>query len=238
MKQRIVLFLSLWVVVVGVACGGTPAGSTPAGSSQADASQTSSNSGATTAADPAAELTELTAEEDAAIATALATTPESASGGDATALENCEEYFRFCVAATLSGAVESVGAGGMGANIDTCAVWATPGEARILELPMMQNAGDDAITVALTRIAAYTGPGRYELQAVATEGIPDMFPAIVAAGRTFNNGDGSTAVVTINADGSGTLEAVDLVEIASLQVSNPDPSARVDFAMQWTCQDS
>ena len=231
MKQRIVLFLSLWVVVMGVACGGTPAGDTPAGSTPAG-----SNPAAPT--EEAAELIELTDEEAAAVGTALATTPESAGGGDPTALEDCEAYFRFCVAATLSGAVESVGAGGMGANIDTCAIWAAPGEARILELPMMQNAGDDAITVALTRIAAYTGPGRYELQAVATEGIPDMFPAIVAAGRTFNNGDGSTAVVTINADGSGTLEAVDLVEIASLQVSNPDPSARVDFAMQWTCQDS
>ena len=229
MKQRIVLFLSLWVVVVGVACGGTPAGSTPASGTPA-----SSNPAAPTTA---AELIELTDEEAAAVGTALATTPESA-GGDATALEGCEAYYRFCVAATLSGAVESVGAGGMGANIDTCAAWAAPGEARVLDLPMMQNAGDDAITVALTRIAAYTGPGRYELQAVATEGIPDMFPAIVAAGRTFNNGDGSTAVVTINADGSGTLEAVDLIEIASLQVSEPDPAARVNFAMQWTCQDS
>ena len=235
MKQRIVLFLLLWVVAAGVACGGTGAGSTPAGSTTADTNQTNSDA----AEDTAAELTELTTEEDAAIATALATTPESASGDDSTALDDCEEYFRFCVAGVLNGAVESAGAGGMGANIDTtCAVWAAPGEARVLDLPMMQNVGDDAITVALTRIAAYTGPGRYELQAVATSGIPDMFPAIVAAGRTFNNGDGSTAVVTVNADGSGTLEAVDLVEIASLQVSNPDPSARVDFAMQWTCQDS
>lgn len=229
MKQRIVLFLLLWVVAAGVACGGTRADSTTA-----DTNQTDSDA----AEDTAAELTELTTEEDAAIATALATTPESVSGDDSTALEDCEAYYRFCVAATLSGAVESVAAGGMGANIPTCAKWAAPGEARILDLPMMQNAGDDAITVALTRIAAYTGPGRYELQAVATSGIPDMFPAIVAAGRTFNNGDGSTAVVTVNADGSGTLETVDLVEIASLQVSNPDPSARVNFAMQWTCQDS
>ena len=67
--------------------------------------------------------------------------------------------------------------------------------------------------------------------------MPDAFPAIDVAGRTFNNGEPSTAVVTVNADGSGTLEAHDLVEIASVQKSNPDPDARVDFTMQWTCQD-
>ncbi len=222
MKRSLVLFLLVCVALIGAACGGGEATTTPT---------------ELPAADPS-DVTELTEEEAAAFATALDPDGVVASD-DAAADGDCEEYFRFCVAGALSGAVESVGAGGMGANIDTtCAVWAAPGEARVLDLPMMQNAGDDAITVALTRIAAYTGPGRYELQAVATSGIPDMFPAIVAAGRTFNNGDGSTAVVTVNADGSGTLEAVDLVEIASFQVSNPDPSARVNFTMQWTCQDS
>ena len=103
---------------------------------------------------------------------------------------------------------------------------------------MMLAAGEDAVTVALTRIAAYTGPGRYELVTVSTDGIPDMYPTIEAAGRAFSEGEGSTAVVTVNADGSGTLDATGLVEIASLQVTNPDPAARVDFAMQWTCQDS
>ena len=220
MKRPLVLFLLVCVALIGTACGG----------------------GETTAPTelPTAEpggATELTEEEAAAFAAAL--DPDAATAGDDAAADgDCEAYFRFCVAATLSGAVESVGAGGMGANIDTCAVWAAPGEARILELPMMQNAGDDAITVALTRIAAYTGPGRYELVSVSTDGIPDMFPTMEVAGRTFAEGEGATAVVTVNADGSGTLDATGLAEIASIGVSNPDPTARVDLGMQWTCQDS
>ena len=216
MKRLIVLFLSLCSVLLTVACGGGEA-TTPA-----------TEPPATEAAQPA--LTELTEEEAAAFTAAL--DPDAPAD---TAGAGCEEYF--CVTSTLSGAVETVAAGGMGANVENCAAWAAPGAARVLDLPMMLAAGEAQVTVALTRIAAYTGPGDYELQAVVTSGIPDMFPAIEAAGRTFNNGDASTAVVTINADGSGTLEARDLVEIASFQVSNPVPNARVDFTMQWTCQE-
>ena len=46
-----------------------------------------------------------------------------------------------------------------------------------------------------------------------------------------------SAGANVNADGSGTLDATGLAEIASVMVSDPDPDARVDFAMQWTCQD-
>ena len=220
MKRTLVLFLLVCVALIGTACGG----------------------GETTAPTelPTAEpggATELTEEEAAAFAAAL--DPDAATAGDDAAADgDCEAYFRFCVAASVSGTVESVATGGVGANIDTCAVWAAPGEARILELPMMLAAGEDAITVALTRIAAYTGPGRYELVSVSTDGIPDMFPTMEVAGRTFAEGEGATAVVTVNADGSGTLDATGLAEIASIGVSNPDPTARVDLAMQWTCQDS
>ena len=220
MKRPLVLFLLVCVALIGTACGG----------------------GETTAPTelPTAEpggATELTEEEAAAFAAAL--DPDAATAGDDAAADgDCEAYFRFCVAASVSGTVESVAAGGVGANIDTCAVWAAPGEARILELPMMLAAGEDAITVALTRIAAYTGPGRYELVSVSTDGIPDMFPTMEVAGRTFAEGEGATAVVTVNADGSGTLDATGLAEIASIGVSNPDPTARVDLGMQWTCQDS
>ena len=220
MKRPLVLFLLVCVALIGTACGG----------------------GETTAPTelPTAEpggATELTEEEAAAFAAAL--DPDAATAGDDAAADgDCEAYFRFCVAASVSGTVESVATGGVGANIDTCAVWAAPGEARILELPMMLAAGEDAITVALTRIAAYTGPGRYELVSVSTDGIPDMFPTMEVAGRTFAEGEVTTAVVTVNADGSGTLDATGLAEIASIGVSNPDPTARVDLGMQWTCQDS
>ena len=213
MKRSLVLFLLLCVTLWGAACGGGQTANSPAPEP-------------TTAAPAAAAPVDAAADTD--------TQPIA----DAASAVGCEAYYRFCVAATISGAVDSVGATGMGANIPTCADWAAPGEARILELPMMLAAGEDKITVALTRIAAYTGPGQYELVSVSTDGIPDMYPTMEVAGRTFSEGAGATAVVTINADGSGTLEAIDLIEIASLQVSEPDPEARVDFAMQWTCQDS
>ena len=222
MKRPLVLFLLVCIALIGAACGGGEA--------------TTTTPTELPAADPSG-ATELTEEEAAAFATAL--DPDGVvAGDDAAADGDCEDYFRFCVASSVSGTVESAAAGGVGANIDTCAVWAAPGEARILELPMMLAAGEDAITVALTRIAAYTGPGRYELVTVSTDGIPDMYPTIEAAGRAFSEGEGSTAVVTVNADGSGTLDATGLAEIASIGVSNPDPTARVDLGMQWTCQDS
>lgn len=150
----------------------------------------------------------------------------------------CEEYLRFCVTAETSGAITAVATTGTNHyQVNNCAEWAAPGDARILELPFITAAGDQKTTVALTRIGEYTGPGSYELTAVSTTGMPDMFPTIEVAGRAFSNGDGTTAVVTIAADGSGSLQATHLVEIASLQVSNPDPAAQVDFAMQWTCKD-
>lgn len=220
MKRPLVLFLLVCVALIGTACGG--------GETTAPTELPTAGPGG---------ATELTEEEAAAFAAAL--DPDAATAGDDAAADgDCEAYFRFCVAASVSGTVESVATGGVGANIDTCAVWAAPGEARILELPMMLAAGEDAITVALTRIAAYTGPGRYELVSVSTDGIPDMFPTMEVAGRTFAEGEGATAVVTVNADGSGTLDATGLAEIASIGVSNPDPTARVDLGMQWTCQDS
>ncbi|MBP1467803.1 hypothetical protein EYB53_018960 [Candidatus Chloroploca sp. M-50] len=162
---------------------------------------------------------------------------ESPDPGSAQAVA-CEEYFRFCVTSTVSGAVNASATGGVGGNIDNCTAWAEEGPARILEVPMMLNSGEPPITVALTRIAAYTGPGEYVLQSVATGGaIPDMFPAMNVGARSFGIGEGSTARVTVAADGSGMLEATGLVEIASVQVSAPDPNARVDLTMQWICQE-
>ena len=219
MKHRIVLFLSLWVVSLTVACGG---------GSKAATTSAEPPTGDTALPNPA----ELTEEEVAAAGAAL----DSSASTDATDT-GCEEYFRFCVTGTLSGTIETTATGGMGANVENCEAWAGTGAARVLDLPMMLNAGEAQITVALSRISAYTGPGVYELVAVVTEGMPDAFPAVVAAGQTFTNGEGSTAVVTVNADGSGILEARDLVEIASIQKSDPDPNARVDFTMQWTCQE-
>lgn len=213
MKNSLVLFLFALPMLFGVACGGSPT--------------TESNPPAATTVPIGATLPEGEADEPADM-------PEDA----AAPADGCEDFFRFCVTSTLSGAVNSTATAGMGGNVENCAAWAAAGDSRVLDLPMMQGAGDDLITVALTRISDYTGPGEYELQAVVNQGMPDMFPAIVVGDRTFNNGEGSTAIVTVAADGSGTVEAKGLVEIASMMVSNPDPDARVDFSMQWTCRDN
>lgn len=149
----------------------------------------------------------------------------------------CESYFGFCVSANVSGDVTTTVNTGAGSSYgNNCLDWAAAGDTRILELPIVLSAGENKLTVALTRIGAYTGPGTYTLAASTTSGNPDSFPAIEVAGRTFSNGEGSTAVVTIAADGSGSIRAAGLVELASILVAKPDPNARIDFTMQWICQ--
>ncbi|RLT44407.1 MAG: hypothetical protein DWI57_03315 [Chloroflexi bacterium] len=171
-----------------------------------------------------------------AIAAVAATPATEAVVETEAASDVCPEYFRFCTAVQISGAVTAEATAGAGGNFGTCDEWAAGGAARILELPFVLAAGDPPVTVALTRLGSYTGAGQYEMAATTTSGNPDAFPALDVGGRTFSNGEGSAAVVTVAADGSGTITATGLVEIASPQVTSPDPDARVDFAMQWTCQ--
>lgn len=169
----------------------------------------------------------------AAPAQLAAEAPDAAAPASA-----CEETFGFCITAQAAGAVDATGAGGWASSSNTdCTALAAAGDARILELPNLLAAGEQQIAVALTRIGAYTGPGTYELAATATGGaMPDQFPAVRVGSRAFTNGADSTASVTINADDSGSLEAKNLVEMDAMQGATPDPNARVDFAMQWTCQ--
>ena len=213
MKNGLVLFLLVSAMLFGVACGGSPT---------TESSAPEATTAPIEAAPPESEVNE----------------PANAPEDPGAAASGCKDFFRFCVTSTLSGAVNSTATAGMGGNVDDCAAWVAEGDSRVLDLPMMQGAGEDLITVALTRISDYTGPGEYELQAVVNQGMPDMFPTITVGDRTFNNGEGSTAIVTVAADGSGTVKATGLVEIASIMVSNPDPDARVDFSMQWTCRDN
>lgn len=168
---------------------------------------------------------------------APAATDAPAQATDAPA-SACEDYFGFCVTAQATGAMNATGAGGWASSANTdCAMLTAAGEARILELPNLLAAGEQQITVALTRIGAYTGPGAYTLAATATGGaMPDMFPAVRIGNRAFSNGAETTASVTILADGSGTLTANNLVEMDAMQGATPDANARLDFTMQWTCQ--
>lgn len=169
---------------------------------------------------------------------ATATTASTAEQVPSALPAGCDAFFPFCNTVTIRGAVTAEGSIGSMHQADNCAAWAAGASTpRILELPFIVGAGESKITVALTRIGAYSGPGTYELAPQTTDGLPDVFPAIAVAERTFSNGEGSAATVTVAADGSGTIEATGLVEIASLQVTNPDPDARIDFAMTWLCKD-
>jgi hypothetical protein len=205
----ILIAIALWTA----ACGG--------GASEAPAAQPA------TAAAPAQPAQEMPAADQPVV-----------EAPDAAAPSACEETFGFCITAQATGAVDATGAGGWASSTNTdCTALAAPGDARILELPNLMAVGEQQIAVALTRVGAFTGPGAYTLAATATGGaMPDQFPAVRVGSRAFTNGDGSTASVTINADGSGTLEARNLVEMDAMQGATPDPSARLDFAMQWTCQ--
>lgn len=209
---RLILFILCGALLgAAVACGGA----TPA-----------------TTTTPAADPTE--AAEVAQPETETVSETDSAQS----AVPGCEEYLRFCVVAEASGTETAVATTGTNHYaVSNCAEWAAAGEARILELPFITAAGENQLTIALTRIGEYTGPGNYALTALSTTGMGDMFPAISLNGRAFSNGEDTTATVTIAADGSGSLQATNLVEIASVQVSNPDPAARVDLSMQWTCKD-
>jgi hypothetical protein len=216
--------MMLCVALAVAACGNAaPAAPPPAAKSSA------AKSSATMIPPAATAIAEPTAGAPAAKA------PAAASA--------CEDYFGFCVTAQATGAVNATGAGGWASSSKTdCTALAAAGAARILELPNLLAAGEQQIAVALTRIGAYTGPGTYTLAAVvdattATGGaMPDMFPAVQIGSRAFHNGAGTTATVTINADGSGTLAAKNLAEMDAMQGATPDPNARLDFAMQWTCQ--
>lgn len=150
----------------------------------------------------------------------------------------CEPYLKFCIKAQVSGAATASGVSGLGGS-QSCAEWAAGGAARVLELPTMLPLGEkNKITVALTRIAAYNGPGVYTLTSTRQGSIPDMLPALDTGERSFGDGAGSTATVRINADGSGTLEAGQLIEIkAAHRMREPDPAARAKLSMQWTCRE-
>lgn len=225
MKHKIILLMSLLILLASVGCGGENA-TQPTSIPLTQMSQPTPVPTQT----PATETRPIDVPPTENLPTEVPAPEASASA--------CESYFQFCVTATVSGTVNTTATAGMGSSFgNDCTAWAAGGDPRVLDLPMMLAAGEQKLTVALTRLGMYTGPGSYEVVSVSTSGIPDMFPALEVAGRTFSNGEGTSAVVTIAPDGSGSVLATGLVEIASIQVANPDPNARVDFSMTWTCQE-
>lgn len=160
------------------------------------------------------------------------TEPEPAAEDD------CPEYFKYCMTAEITGSLTSQAIAQFGGNDTSCAEWVQTGESRILEMPLfMSNDGTTQLTIALTRIGEYTGPGSYELKPEVVQADPDMYPTIDLNGRTFGYGEGTTSTITVAEDGSGTVQAAGLVELSSMMVSDPDPNAKLDLTMTWQCQD-
>lgn len=209
MKQLLVLCLLLCGAMVGVACGGSEAVGSQETGRQEVSNQTSVN-----------------------LPTAVPAPPETA------AADGCEDYFRFCTHVQISGSITADFTSGIGGSIPSCVEWAAAGDARHLDLPMVQAFEQTpAVIVALTALGEYAGPGEYAMQHSKTGALPDMFPVLSIGDRTFERGEGATAVAEVAADGSGTFTATGLVEVASMQNSSPDPDAQVDLTVTWTCQE-
>jgi len=151
--------------------------------------------------------------------------------------DSCPEYFRFCTHVQISGSLTADFTSGIGGNVPSCAEWSAGGASRHLDLPMVQAFEQiPSVIVALTALGEYTGPGQYEMEHTKTGALPDSFPSLAIGDRTFERGEAATAVAEVAADGSGTFTATGLVEVASMQNSNPDPTAQVDLTVTWTCQ--
>jgi hypothetical protein len=164
--------------------------------------------------------------------------PPTQTAPEAAANDGCEPYFRFCTHVQISGSLTADFTSGIGGNVPSCAEWAAGGDSRHLDLPMVQAFEQTpAVIVALTALGEYTGPGEYAMQHTKTGALPDMFPVLSIGDRTFERGEGATAVAQVAADGSGTFTATGLVEVASMQNSSPDPDAQVDLTVTWTCQE-
>jgi hypothetical protein len=213
MKQLLVLCLLLCGVLAGVACGDQESVGQEAISGQEASNQTAVNP-------------------------ATAVPPTQPAPSETAADGACEPYFRFCTHVQISGSVTADFSSGVGGNVPSCAAWAAGGASRHLDLPMVQAFEQTpVIIVALTALGEYTGPGRYEMQHTKTGALPDWFPSLAVGDRTFERGEGATAVAEVSADGSGAFIATGLVEVASLQNSSPDPNAQVDLTVTWTCQE-
>jgi hypothetical protein len=215
MKKVLVLCLLLCSMIAGVACGGQE----PSGGQEASGGQETGNS--QTAVNPP---------------TAVPATQPAAPEPVANA--GCEAYFRFCTHVQISGSITADFTSGIGGNVPSCAEWAAGGASRHLDLPMVQAFEQTPVViVALTALGEYTGPGQYAMEHTKTGALPDMFPVLSIGDRTFERGEGATAVAQVAADGSGTFTATGLVEVASMQNSSPDPDAQVDLTVTWTCQE-
>ena len=129
-------------------------------------------------------------------------------------------------------AASPVGGAVSGGGVADCATWAEGADDE-LQLPLFLDGLSDGTRFAMeSLITDYTGPGSYDLEQLSGSG--SSFTIVVDDLRYQPDPDGkSTATMTVEADGSGSLQAGNfLVDNGSGTWSDP-----IDADISWTCTD-
>lgn len=166
---------------------------------------------------------------------------DDAGGGDAASACGGEIYSAtVCATVKVTGsttvddtAASPVGGAPTSGGLPDCATWAEGADDE-LALPLFVDGLSDGTAFGMqSLITDYTGPGSYDLEQLSGSG--SSFTIVVGDVRYQPDPDGqSTATMTVEADGSGSLEAGNfLVDNGSGSWSDP-----IDADITWTCTDA
>ncbi len=211
------------LLAAGILLGATGCGSSDSGGSSAsagDGTETSAGSGAGDGA---------------------TTDAEGSDGGAAASACGGEIYVAtVCATVKVSGstAVDDTAASPVGGAVSTdgvadCATWAEGADGD-LQLPLFLDGLSDGTRFGMESLVTdYTGPGTYDLEQLSGSG--SSFTIVVGDLRYQPDPDGqSTATMTVEADGSGSLQAGNfLVDNGSGTWSDP-----IEADISWTCTDA
>ena len=166
----------------------------------------------------------------------------SDSGGDASASACGGEVYVASVCATvaITGASEASGtaASPVGGAVSadgpaTCSSWAEGADDELV-LPLFLDGLDDGTAFGMQSLVTdYAGPGTYPIDQLSGQG--SDFTIVVGDQRYQPDPEGtSTAELTVEADGSGSLTASGFkVDDGSGTLSDP-----IDAEVTWTCADA
>lgn len=135
---------------------------------------------------------------------------------------------KLCVKATVDGRVTHTGTSKADLPDVSCAAWMQGKEGR-LRFPVFFDKLDGAEFGFGSLIAKFAGPGTYSDDALSGMGMGFT----VFSEREFEARDGSTATLTIDANGNGSLDFKDFIEIEDVEPRSPALSGHVT----WTCVD-